>query len=175
MPQEAQTKINSIWTKYENGNDCEEEQEATRNVVLSIPENIRYAAFKGICGPGFLVNESEDVRDKFIKVWNNEEMNIDEKENEFKKLAKQYLSGKSVYFSNYFYKIKKNILKAEKFNKFVNNLAEAKKQREKIIKEMSEAAQEAYNKWNAFRKNVKKNSNKFFFNKFKFIGTNIFN
>ena len=91
LPQEAQSKIHAIWIKYEAGDDCEEEQIATQNVIMSIPDEARHAAFKGMCGPGFLKNESEAVRDAFHGVWFNDELGVDEKEVEFRKLAVQII------------------------------------------------------------------------------------
>jgi hypothetical protein len=49
--------------------------------------------FKGVCGPGFLKNESDDVRDRFRQVWFNEELNIEAKQTEFRKLSQELLKG----------------------------------------------------------------------------------
>jgi hypothetical protein len=54
--------------------------------------------FKGVCGPGFVKNESDEVRDKFRQVWFNEELNIEAKQSEFRKLAQELLKGEAVSF-----------------------------------------------------------------------------
>lgn len=96
LPQDAQSKIYAIWIKYEAGDDCEEEQMATQNVIMNIPDKVRQVVFKGMCGPGFLRNESSEVRDAFYVVWFNENLDVDKKEIEFRKLAVQYLKENSV-------------------------------------------------------------------------------
>jgi hypothetical protein len=40
LPQEAQAKIHSIWVKYQAGDECEEEQEQTRAIIMGIPEEV---------------------------------------------------------------------------------------------------------------------------------------
>ena len=52
--------------------------------------------FKGVCGPGFLKNESDEVRDKFRQAWFNEELSIEQKQSEFRKLAQELLKGDAV-------------------------------------------------------------------------------
>lgn len=96
LPQDAQSKIHAIWVKYQAGDDCEEEQIATQNVIFSIPNEARRTVFKGMCGPGFLRNESSEVRDAFQNVWFNDELDVDTKEVQFKKLAEQHLKGNAV-------------------------------------------------------------------------------
>uniref|UniRef100_A0A915D8A8 Uncharacterized protein n=1 Tax=Ditylenchus dipsaci TaxID=166011 RepID=A0A915D8A8_9BILA len=136
LPQDAQAKIHAIWIKYEAGDDCEEEQDATREVIMGMTDDARMAAFKGVCGPGFLKNESSSVRDEFHKVWFDESLSIDQKEAEFKRLAGLRLTGSSM----------------QKFEKFVKVLDEHKKERKETINGMSAAGKEAYNKWNNMRK-----------------------
>ena len=49
--------------------------------------------FKGVCGPGFLKNESDEVRDRFMHVWFNDDMTIEQKQTEFRKLAQELLKN----------------------------------------------------------------------------------
>lgn len=70
--------------------------DATNEVIRSIPEETRMQAFKGMCGPGFLKNESNDVRQEFQKLWFDENLSIEQKQTEFKRLAAQKLSGSAV-------------------------------------------------------------------------------
>ncbi|KAI1711975.1 OV39 antigen [Ditylenchus destructor] len=136
LPQDAQSKIHAIWIKYEAGDDCEEQLDATNEVIRSIPEETRMQAFKGMCGPGFLKNESNDVRQEFQKLWFDENLSIEQKQTEFKRLAAQKLSGSA-------------LTKFESFNKVFE---EHKKERQQIIDAMSAAGREAYNKWRDMRK-----------------------
>lgn len=61
-----------------------------------IPEQDRIQAFKGMCGPGFLKNESNEVREEFQKVWFDENLSIDQKQAEFKRIAALRLKGNAV-------------------------------------------------------------------------------
>jgi hypothetical protein len=40
LPQEAQAKIHAIWVKYQAGDECEEEQDQTRAIIMAIPEEV---------------------------------------------------------------------------------------------------------------------------------------
>ncbi|KAI6227974.1 hypothetical protein M3Y95_00573400 [Aphelenchoides besseyi] len=136
LPLDAQAKIRDIWAHYEAGDECDKEKEATRQVIQSIPDEVRFSIFKGMCGPSFLKNADQAVRSQFQNVWFNDHLSLDEKEAEFKKLAYSLLTGDAL----------------KKFNEFESSLQERKKQRQQTIDALSPAAQEAYNKWNQMRK-----------------------
>ncbi|KAI6196801.1 hypothetical protein M3Y94_01152000 [Aphelenchoides besseyi] len=143
LPLDAQAKIRDIWAHYEAGDECDKEKEATRQVIQSIPDEVRFSIFKGMCGPSFLKNADQAVRSQFQNVWFNDHLSLDEKEAEFKKLAYSLLTGDAVSEQNE---------NSKKFNEFESSLQERKKQRQQTIDALSPAAQEAYNKWNQMRK-----------------------
>ncbi|KAF7632895.1 hypothetical protein Mgra_00007754 [Meloidogyne graminicola] len=93
LPQNAQEKIHSIWLNYKAGDECEKEQEQTRAVIMEIPEETRVQLFKGVCGPGFLKNESNDIRASFMDVWFDDDLSIEQKQIEFRKLAQHMLKN----------------------------------------------------------------------------------
>jgi len=136
LPQDSQAKIHAIWLKYEPGDECEEEQDSTRKVILDIPDDVRFTAFKGMCGPGFLKNESGAIRDEFQKVWFDETLSIEQKQVEFRKMATLRLSGVAL----------------QKFEKFMSVLNEHKQERQKTIDALSPPAKDAYSKWTTMRK-----------------------
>jgi len=136
LPQDAQAKIHGIWIKYEAGEDCEEEQDQTRAVIMSIPDEVRYQIFKGVCGPGFLKNESDITKDAFRKIWFDENLSIEQKQTEFKKFGASVLSGESL----------------KRFEKFDRSLEEHIKKRQSVIDKLSPAGKEAYNRWNGMRR-----------------------
>lgn len=140
LPQDAQAKIHSIWIKYEPGEDCEEEQEQTRAIIMNIPEEVRFSIFKGVCGPGFLKNETDTNKDAFKKLWFDENLTIEQKRTEFKKLAESVLSGNSL----------------NAFKKFDTILAEHIKERQDFIDKLSPEGKEAYKKWSGMRHEERK-------------------
>lgn len=67
------------------------------HIHLSINiDQVRMQLFKGVCGPGFLKNESDEVKDKFREIWFNEELGIEQKQAEFRKQAQELLKGDAV-------------------------------------------------------------------------------
>ncbi|CAD5215693.1 unnamed protein product [Bursaphelenchus xylophilus] len=136
LPADAQEKIKQIWANYEAGDECDKENEATMQVVHSIPEEVRFKVFHGMCGPAFLKDASPAIRTQFQNIWFDDNLSLDEKESEFKKLAFSLLTGSAL----------------TKFNEFEAGLQERKKQRQQTIDLLSPAAKEAYNKWNTMRK-----------------------
>jgi hypothetical protein len=110
MPLDSQAKIREIWAHYEAGDECDKEKEATRQVISSIPDEVRFKIFHGMCGPGkgvlmgkvmnaclaFLKDATPAVRSQFQNVWFDDKMGLDEKETEFKKLAYSLLTGDAV-------------------------------------------------------------------------------
>lgn len=54
------------------------------------------AIFKAVCGPNFLQNSTEEIVDKFKQIWFNEGIDVEQKQAEFQKLAKELLTGESV-------------------------------------------------------------------------------
>ncbi|KAI6242863.1 hypothetical protein M3Y99_00195000 [Aphelenchoides fujianensis] len=136
LPLDAQNKIREIWAHYEAGDECEKEKQATREVIQSIPEEVRMKVFKGMCGPSFLKDADQSVRSQFQAVWFNDNLSLEAKETEWKKLAYSLLTGDAL----------------KKFNEFEADLQERKKQRQATIDALSPAAREAYEKWNQMRK-----------------------
>ncbi|CAD5211332.1 unnamed protein product [Bursaphelenchus okinawaensis] len=136
LPADAQEKIKQIWADYEAGDECDKRNEATMQVVHAIPEEVRFKVFHGMCGPAFLKDVSPAIRTQFQNVWFDDNMSIDEKESEFKKLAYSLLTGAAL----------------NKFNEFEAELRERKQQRQQTIDALSPAAKEAYHKWNNMRK-----------------------
>ncbi|KAL3116775.1 hypothetical protein niasHT_004276 [Heterodera trifolii] len=136
LPSDAQAKIHAIWVKYQPGDECDDEQEATRAVISAIPEEVRMQTFKGVCGPGFLKNESGEVVDKIRHVWFNDELNVEQKQAEFRKIAKEMLKGES----------------AKRFDQFDQKLSKNIAERQQTIQAMSQAGRDAYNKWTNMRK-----------------------
>uniref|UniRef100_A0A914HIU4 Uncharacterized protein n=1 Tax=Globodera rostochiensis TaxID=31243 RepID=A0A914HIU4_GLORO len=136
LPSDAQAKIHAIWVKYQPGDECDDEQEATRAVISAIPEEVRMQIFKGVCGPGFLKNESGEAVEKFRHVWFNDELNVEQKQTEFRKIAKELLKGES----------------AKRFDQFDQKLGQHIAERQQSIQAMSKPARDAYNKWANMRK-----------------------
>ncbi|KAH7723064.1 Protein F40E10.5 [Aphelenchoides avenae] len=89
-----------------------------------------------MCGPAFLKDASNTVRNEFKRIWFDEKLTLDEKSSEFQKLAYSTLNGEAL----------------EKFNLFEKELKERKQAREQRINSLSPAAREAYEKWNGLRK-----------------------
>lgn len=83
LPLDAQTKIREIWAHYEAGDECEKEKDATGQVIQSIPQEVRFKVFRGMCGqaltwlkyrrpmsrPAFLKDATPAARTQFQNVW----------------------------------------------------------------------------------------------------------
>ncbi|KAI6183542.1 hypothetical protein M3Y97_00499900 [Aphelenchoides bicaudatus] len=136
LPLDAQEKIRQIWAHYAPGDECDKEKDETRQVIQSIPEEVRFKIFHGMCGPAFLKDATPAVRSQFQNAWFDDKLSLDEKETEFKKLAYSLLTGDAL----------------KKFNQFEADLQERKKARQQTIDSFSPAAKEAYDKWNNMRK-----------------------
>lgn len=96
LPAESQEKIRQIWAHYEAGDECEKESEATMQVIQAIPQEVRMKVFHGMCGPAFLKDVSPTVRTQFQNIWFDDNLILDEKEAQFKRLAFSLLTGTSV-------------------------------------------------------------------------------
>uniref|UniRef100_A0A914Y4Z0 Uncharacterized protein n=1 Tax=Panagrolaimus superbus TaxID=310955 RepID=A0A914Y4Z0_9BILA len=137
LPEEIQEKIKAIWANYQDGEECFKEMKDTKDLISELPSEVRAQVFKGMCGPSFLKNASSTIRNEFKKVWFDPNLNIDEKELAFKRLAYSLLTGDSL----------------QQFVKWEAELQERKHERNDRIAKLSPAAKEAYDRWMALRKN----------------------
>ncbi|TMS34208.1 hypothetical protein L596_001845 [Steinernema carpocapsae] len=136
LPEEAQAKIRSIWSTYEEGKPCDQEHEETKKIVKALPQDVRRKIFSGLCGPSFLRNASETIRGEFKKVWFDMKMELADKEAAFRKLAYSLLTGELLAL----------------FNKWDEELQRRKQEHKEKLESLSPAAKAAYDEWKALRR-----------------------
>lgn len=96
LPLDVQGKIRAVWANYKDGDECLKQREETREIVQAIPDEQRHKIFHGMCGPAFLKDASNTVRNEFKRIWFDEKLTLDEKSSEFQKLAYSTLNGEAV-------------------------------------------------------------------------------
>jgi len=135
LPEEMQKKVQAIWAGYKEGDDCEEEHQKTRQIIHSLPDDVRWSIKSDRCGPSFLRNVSKAVRDEFKKVWFDHRLTLDLKELTLKKLAYSLLTGSNL----------------ERFNKWDQRLQARKAEYAARYESLSSGAKEAMENWKAIR------------------------
>uniref|UniRef100_A0A915C111 Uncharacterized protein n=1 Tax=Parascaris univalens TaxID=6257 RepID=A0A915C111_PARUN len=135
LPIDDQRNLSVIWTNYTNANESMEECSATRSVIESLREHIREEIFAGRCGPSFLTNVSQTVRNEFRKVWSDHRLSLAVKEPLLKKLAYSLLNGNQLAL----------------FGKWLISLQIRKEEFAKKINGLSTDGREALERWTAIK------------------------
>ncbi|PAV68006.1 hypothetical protein WR25_02834 [Diploscapter pachys] len=135
VPEKEAEQIRQIWASYKEGDDCDAQHKQTREIIRSLPDDVRDKIFAGRCGPSFLRSVSSTVRKEFRSVWFDHRLSLEQKELALKKLAYSLLTGESLAM----------------FNKWEEELQIRKTELTKKIAALTPAAKEAYENWKELR------------------------
>ncbi|KAK6039471.1 hypothetical protein COOONC_23024 [Cooperia oncophora] len=132
LPSEAQEEIKKIWKNYEDGEGCDKEHQATKEILDALPEDVRSKAMRPR-GPAFLRGVTDDVRAQFDNLWKDHSIPREEKPEKFKELASKLLNAEQLKEFNKFHAALQR--RREEFQKKVEQLTpEARAAHEKLTK-----------------------------------------
>ncbi|CAO4374744.1 unnamed protein product [Caenorhabditis nigoni] len=95
LPAEAQAKITEIWKDYKEGDKCYEEQGLTREVMESLPKDVRKSIHKRPPLP-FLRGLPKDVIAKFDAIFKDKSIPFAQKPEKVDALAQEVLTGENL-------------------------------------------------------------------------------
>uniref|UniRef100_A0A1I7X9L5 Sulfate_transp domain-containing protein n=1 Tax=Heterorhabditis bacteriophora TaxID=37862 RepID=A0A1I7X9L5_HETBA len=132
LPEESKEKVKEIWKNYEDGEGCEDEFKATKDVLDSLPSDVRSRAMRPR-GPAFLNGVSDEIRQQFNALWKDRSIPREEKPEKFKDLAERLLNTEQLREFNKFHATMEK--RREDFQKRAKKLSpEAKVAHEKLAK-----------------------------------------
>ncbi|KAK6018593.1 hypothetical protein OSTOST_15816 [Ostertagia ostertagi] len=102
LPSDAQEKIQKIWKNYEDGEGCDKQHQATKEILDALPEDVRSKAMRSK-GPAFLRDVTDDVRAQFDNLWKDHSIPREEKPEKFKELASKLLNAEQLKEFNKFH------------------------------------------------------------------------
>ncbi|KAK6009068.1 hypothetical protein OSTOST_26033 [Ostertagia ostertagi] len=130
LPKDAQTKLKEIWKDWKEGEKCYNEQGLTRELMDSLPKDVRKKIHKDAFLPPFLKKAPQDIQEQFRKVINDPSIKFEDKPEKINELAQKVLTG--------------DLLK--EFNDFHKKMQEHRKDIEEKANKLSPEAKEAYDK-----------------------------
>ena len=137
LPADAKTKVEEIWKDYKEGNKCFIEHAKTKEVIDSLPDDVRKGFFKShVPLPPPLRKAPKDIQEKFIAIWKDKSISFEDKPQKAYELAQKVLTGD---------------LLAE-FNKMHEKMTAFRKEREAKIAKLSPEAKTAFDKLEALKK-----------------------
>lgn len=92
LPSDVQTKITEIWKDYKEGDKCYEEQGLTREIMESLPKDVRKSIHKRPPLP-FLRGLPKDILAKFDAIFKDKSIPFSEKPEKIDALAQEVLTG----------------------------------------------------------------------------------
>ncbi|VDP16229.1 unnamed protein product [Heligmosomoides polygyrus] len=132
LPEDAAEKIKKIWEKFVDGEGCDKEHQATKDILDELPSDVRAKAMR-FKGPSFLRGVSDEVRLQFDNLWKDHSIPRDEKPEKFKELAEKVLNAEQLKEFNKFHAAVKR--RREEFQKKLAKLSpEAREAHEKLTK-----------------------------------------
>ncbi|KAK5975677.1 DUF148 domain-containing protein [Trichostrongylus colubriformis] len=151
LPEDAQEKLKEIWKNWKEGEKCYHEQGLTRELMDSLPKDIRRKIHKDAFLPPVVRKAPADVQDQFRKLINDKSISLEDKPKKIHELAQKVLTGDLLKEFNEFYKKieEKNKELDEKADKLSPEAKEAydkisklEKEKHEIMSSLSESAQE---------------------------------
>ncbi|RCN47099.1 hypothetical protein ANCCAN_06818 [Ancylostoma caninum] len=136
LPADAQKKLQEIWQNYKQGERCYNEHGLTRELLDSLPKEVRKAVFKNRPLPPPLMKAPQDVQEQFRAIFADRSIPYEEKPKKIHELAQKVLKGDTL----------------KEFNDFHNKMEEYKKNIEEQAQRLSPEAKQAYDKLKDLRK-----------------------
>ncbi|EPB71801.1 hypothetical protein ANCCEY_09110 [Ancylostoma ceylanicum] len=124
LPADAQKKMKEIWKDYKEGEKCYHEHGLTRELMDSLPKEVRQEIHKGAFLPPILKKQPKDIQDQFIAIIDDKSIPFEEKSTKMHELAQ----------------------KAEKLSpeakEAYEKISKLEKEKHEILHKLSESAQE---------------------------------
>ncbi|RCN47101.1 hypothetical protein ANCCAN_06820 [Ancylostoma caninum] len=130
LPADAQKKLQEIWKNYKQGEKCYTEHGQTRELIESLPKEVRKAIFRHPPLPPPLMKQPKDVQDQFRAIFEDRSIPFEEKPKKIHELAQKVLKGEDL----------------KQFNDFHNKMEEHRKNMEELAQKLSPEAKQAYDK-----------------------------
>ncbi|KAK6047896.1 hypothetical protein COOONC_14599 [Cooperia oncophora] len=130
LPEDAQVKLKEIWKDWKEGEKCYNEQGLTRELMDSLPKDVRRKVHKDAFLPPPLKKAPQEVQEQFRAILNDPKISFEDKSKKVKELAQKVLKG--------------DLLK--EFNEFQKKIDEHRKSIEEKASKLSPEAKEAYDK-----------------------------
>nr|CDJ88397.1 Hypothetical protein CBG17730 [Haemonchus contortus] len=102
LPADDQTKLKDIWKNWKEGDKCYHEQGLTRDLVETLPTEIRRKISKDALLPPPVRKAPEDVQEQFRKIINDKTIPVEEKHKKMNELAQKVLTGDNLKEYNEF-------------------------------------------------------------------------
>ncbi|CAI5454267.1 unnamed protein product [Caenorhabditis angaria] len=135
LPTEQQNNLTEIWKDYKEGDSCDEEQTRTREVIDSLPKELRKNLHRRPTPP-YLKGVSKDILEKFQAIWKDKSIAWPDKHEKIEELAEKTLTGDNL----------------KQFKEFKAKKAEQTKEYEAKEAKLSTEAKEAHEKIEALQK-----------------------
>ncbi|EPB71805.1 hypothetical protein ANCCEY_09114 [Ancylostoma ceylanicum] len=136
LPADVQKKLNVIWKDYKKGEKCYNEQGETREILHSLPKEVRKAIFKHPPLPRPLRKAPQYVQEQFRAILEDRSIPCEEKFKKMHDLAQTVLKGETL----------------KEFNDFHNQMEEYRKHIDEMAEKLSPEAKQAYDKLTNLRK-----------------------
>ncbi|ETN83167.1 hypothetical protein NECAME_07527 [Necator americanus] len=130
LPADAQKKLREIWADYKEGEKCYHQHGLTRELMDSLPDDVRREIHKGAFVPPPLKKAPKDIQDQFKAIMQDKSIPFEDKPKKMHELAQKILKG--------------DMLK--EFNDFHNKMEEHRKTIAEKAEKLSPEAKEAYDK-----------------------------
>uniref|UniRef100_A0A183F1W0 DUF148 domain-containing protein n=1 Tax=Heligmosomoides polygyrus TaxID=6339 RepID=A0A183F1W0_HELPZ len=145
LPEDAQAKIKEIWKDYKEGEKCYEQHGLTREVMDSLPKDVRRKLHKGPPLPPFLKKAPKDIQEQFQAIFKDKSIPFDDKPEKINELAQKVLKGDLLKEFNEFHKKmeehRKSILSPDA-KKAYDKLSKLEKEKHEIINGLDDKIQE---------------------------------
>ncbi|EYC29200.1 hypothetical protein Y032_0006g2836 [Ancylostoma ceylanicum] len=92
LPADAQVKVREVWKNYKQGQDCNNEHSQTRQIMHSLPQEVRRKIFRPPLPPP-LMKAPKDVQDKFRAIFEDRSIPFESKAKRVHELAQKVLKG----------------------------------------------------------------------------------
>ncbi|KIH61965.1 hypothetical protein ANCDUO_07752, partial [Ancylostoma duodenale] len=136
LPADAQKKLHEIWKDYKKGEKCYNEQGETRELLHSLPKEVRRAIFRHPPLPRPLTKAPKEVQQQFRDILEDKSIPCEDKFKKMHDLAQKLLKGETL----------------TEFNEFYNKIEEYKKHIDALAEKLSPEAKQAYDKLKDLRK-----------------------
>ncbi|KAL6737548.1 hypothetical protein Aduo_011180 [Ancylostoma duodenale] len=130
LPADAQKKMKEIWKDYKEGEKCYHEHGLTRELMDSLPKEVRQEIHKGAFLPPVIKKEPKDIQEQFTAIIDDKTIPFEEKTQKMHELAQKVLKGDRL----------------KEFNDFYDKMEEHRKNLNEMAEKLSPEAKEAYEK-----------------------------
>ncbi|EPB71806.1 hypothetical protein ANCCEY_09115, partial [Ancylostoma ceylanicum] len=152
LPADAQKKLQEIWKDYKQGEKCYTQHGETRELLDSLPKEVRKAIFRHPPLPPPLMKEPKDVQDQFRAIFEDRSIPFEEKPKKMHELAQKVLVFQwnfQIVFEVQSQRRNFQVLKGDalkQFNEFHNKMEEHRKNMDELARKLSPEAKQAYDK-----------------------------